>query len=138
MKKLTLLIFLAIGTIQAQDLGYLLLSEETLAYDKQQHMLGGMFLGTLSYAYFDMQGNNELESYYKSATFVLGISLLKEANDKWIGSRAFDVSDISNAMFGQFMGATTMLLWQRHLKKRAIKKEQKLAKELARIDSFYE
>jgi VanZ family protein len=142
-KTLLLLAILAVGTTNAQT-GYLGLSEETMQFDKQQHAFGGIALGFVSFVYFDSvtddfnnKINTELQAYFKSATFVLGISLLKEANDKYLGGRAFDVGDIGSAMFGHFMGATTAYIIRDLKKKRELKLSKRQAEKIAKIDSFY-
>ena len=129
-KIITLLLLLSFTFIEAQDLsepGYLGLSGYTMEYDKQKHALGGIGLGFVSYIYFETQDNNtELDAYFKSSAFVLGISLLKESNDKWLGGREFSVDDIGATMLGHFMGATTAYLLRKRAKRRALKKRIKI------------
>ena len=191
MKNLFVTLILALTfSLPAQQTGYLGVSNETMQYDKQQHALGGIALGFVSYVYFDSQyevvgninvdpsidfkgdylifttiplqysvemnkakyvlmpkttpkqirryTNTEIQSYLKSGAFVLAIATLKEANDKWLGGRAFSLDDIGATMFGHFMGATTALIVRRWAKNSNTRHQTKLIEQMARIDSFYD
>lgn len=140
-----ILILLSYTCNGQSDVGYLFLKPNVMDYDDQQHALGGIGLGFTSYIYFetskDKYGNlinTEMQAYLKSSAFVLGVSLLKESNDKWLGKREFDVGDIGSAMFGHFVGATTAYLIRKRVKKRAKKKAEERALELKKIDRIYE
>ena len=145
MKKLFIItVLLASLNAFSQQTGYLGLSNETMQYDKQKHALGGIGLGFVSYIYFDTQFddynnrlNTEAQAYFKSAAFVLSIAVLKEANDKWLGNRAFSVDDIGATMFGHFCGATTSYLIRKRVKNRSKRKARKLKARLDRIDEIY-
>lgn len=137
MKHILLILTLSL-TLSAfsQEVGYLWLKPQTMEYDKQKHAMGGMFLGGVSYLYFE-QNNSEIDAYLKSAAFVGGIGIVKELNDA-LNGRTFSMDDMSANMVGWFVGATTAHFMRKWAKNRTARHNQKLKEQIAKIDSFYE
>jgi len=146
MKKLLLVLALAFFSIgvgaQDNELGYIFLPGSTMDYDKQKHAAVGMFLGGVSYIYFDTNGyNTEMQAYLKSGALVGGVAILKELNDGFLGTSGFNVGDIGATMFGHAIGATTSYFLRKRVKnydqRQARRKLKKQQEQMARIDSFY-
>lgn len=153
---------LASGAQDNKDLGYLFLSGDTMPYDQQKHGLLGMGIGFPTYFYFDSQTeditpksfkfsldesvrnttvlryiNTPMQSYLKSGAVVLTVSLAKEANDKWLGGRHFNINDIGSAMFGHALAATAAYFIRKHHRRRDFKEQKELREKLGFIDGIY-
>ena len=131
---LIVLFFLLVGSVQAQERGWLLIPTDKVEADKQMHVAGHMGVSFVSYLIFEpMENVSELEAI----TYTFGVSNLigfwKESTD----ATGFDWNDIKANNIGFIIG--TFLSWQlRRWAKKSVNRMSEKEKAKLKLDKFYE
>jgi len=112
MKRLALVLFLFSGLIYSQEssgVGYLLVSENFIALDKQAHGAAGLWLGAGAYSmtYEITKGNRKKSKFWGIATPIL-IGTLKELSDNKAGGTGFDWADLGYTAGGGIVATYTL------------------------------
>lgn len=124
MKKTILILSIILSlNLQAQksDLGWLFINENTIALDKQQHAVGGIFLGTTAYmiAYQGKDKNRKRARFWGIVVPIVG-GTLKEFADR--NTTGFDMADLGYTVAGGVVATFTFDLLMKRKHKRQNKK----------------
>jgi hypothetical protein len=140
MEKLTLILFLAIGIIQAQNKfgeDYIFASDNFIEVDKQYHFVFGGLSSTVGYFMgWELSKENRRTAIWTGIGMGTSVNVLKEITD--INKTGFSMEDVAFGALGAVVGTlVTDLIFQSEgsRKRRA---QLKLDAKKARIDSFYE
>lgn len=118
---------------QNSDFGWLLINENTIALDKQQHAAGGIWAGTTAYmiAYQGKDENRKRGRFWGIVTPIVLGTLKEVADTKTTG---FDMADLGYTVAD---GVVATFTWD-ILMKRKHKRQEKRNNTIAITDAFYE
>ena len=130
MKRLLLLLAVLTLSInvsaQESKVGWMFISENTIALDKQMHFVGGLGVSIPAYAIaYDHNGGRRGNAKLWSVISSFAVAVLKEGMDSSSGGTGFDWADIGYTVAGGTVGSFTFDILSNRAKKRQLESKIK-------------